>query len=1109
MDAISIKPMTLADLRWGLKGNEDLLDKLECIKYYKTAKNIEKIRVKIKKLVSNENDKKRLLEINDIDKLKTEVGKWNESNCINILLKLKREGLIKIYKDILGYTDADIEDLRGSAPKTSNLSAVQIVGGRKNKPFTITEQKDFLKDKDLGDIVDFDEFTTEFIKKDKEELELTNPQKSLIRKFTISNEVGLIAIWGLGTGKTTLATISTMIYLQIYPDSKVIFIAPASLLVNFVKTLDSYNVNIRDSRIEFYSYESYLRRKANCENALVIIDEAHNLRTLPKYDILEGTLGKEETYKLKYMFGKRGGEIRRLCLNKARKILLLTGTPMVNSPYDIQQLMLMINKVPIVNKMSDNKFYEMLNSVEKTRDYFSCKLSIFYNPKVDKREDDPFPEKKEDFLITYFPKEYAKAYDILRTNPSLNNALANIEKLLGKTKTNRLRKYLEPKNPKASKEFEDQDEDGNPKAFYNGVRRLVNLTDDIKVKSIIDNILEWNKKHKNSRNVIYTGFIDSGVKLLQKQIKDAGLSASIVMGGMGMKQKAEAVDKYNKGDLDILLITRSGAEGLDLKKTTNLYLLDGVWNEALARQIIGRGVRYKSHDDLPLKDRFVNVYRVFIIKEEEKDFAEKIKEATKYPNDFEILIALIKEAEVIDRFLGGGKTFVAEAKEAIKEKFKERNKNKVEKRSPTQISGFVGSEILKNRDIFDDEKINRFKTKNDFIFEYFDTNSKTIPELGRPEEMFITLPFIPTIDLRMYILSNSKQVKIDNVFDILDNKKFVENLESNYCMTENEKEYERQITKLMNNKDFKEREISEKDFKDIRIKIYSRIINKSLKEVNIDFDKYKKKKISNTDIEQFFINQGLVKAMIDLTGLNKDTREVVRILNPTAGDGTILKYLINKYSNKHRLFLRTTELDDRTELKKVLKNDLDILYEEPDFMKLRITDAFNYIFMNPPVRVKIENKVYATTRYIIKAYSFLEGKGELVSVVPAELFRLKKNRASFEINLYKIMKPQKVSYSKPINVNVIEDGKTVKKNVMLVHIIKGISVDKMIKEVKEDIKDRDDFLKEIKDMKKKEKDLDKDLMLDEESEKRKQEIKERTVKEYKDFINKTMKDMKK
>ena len=60
------KPISLADLRWGLRGNKDLLDKLECIKYYKTSKKVEKIHEKIKDKNIEKSTKDKLLMIKDM-----------------------------------------------------------------------------------------------------------------------------------------------------------------------------------------------------------------------------------------------------------------------------------------------------------------------------------------------------------------------------------------------------------------------------------------------------------------------------------------------------------------------------------------------------------------------------------------------------------------------------------------------------------------------------------------------------------------------------------------------------------------------------------------------------------------------------------------------------------------------------------------------------------------------------------------------------------------------------------------------------------------------------------------------------------------------------------
>ena len=73
-------------------------------------------------------------------------------------------------------------------------------------------------------------------------------------------------------------------------------------------------------------------------------------------------------------------------------------------------------------------------------------------------------------------------------------------------------------------------------------------------------------------------------------------------------QKKKIVESYNNGEIDVILISSSGAEGLDLKKTRQIHIMEPHWNMAKIQQVIGRGIRYKSHEDLPMTQRLVNVY---------------------------------------------------------------------------------------------------------------------------------------------------------------------------------------------------------------------------------------------------------------------------------------------------------------------------------------------------------------------------------------------------------------------------------------------------------------------------------------------------------------------
>jgi hypothetical protein len=60
--------------------------------------------------------------------------------------------------------------------------------------------------------------------------------------------------------------------------------------------------------------------------------------------------------------------------------------------------------------------------------------------------------------------------------------------------------------------------------------------------------------------------------------------------------------------IKILMITSSGAEGIDLKNIRYVHILESYWHPVRMEQVIGRAVRIKSHIDLPEKYRKVEVY---------------------------------------------------------------------------------------------------------------------------------------------------------------------------------------------------------------------------------------------------------------------------------------------------------------------------------------------------------------------------------------------------------------------------------------------------------------------------------------------------------------------
>jgi hypothetical protein len=60
--------------------------------------------------------------------------------------------------------------------------------------------------------------------------------------------------------------------------------------------------------------------------------------------------------------------------------------------------------------------------------------------------------------------------------------------------------------------------------------------------------------------------------------------------------------------IKVLMITQSGAEGINLKNTRFVHIMEPYWHPVRTKQVIGRARRIRSHDDLPKEMRNVKVF---------------------------------------------------------------------------------------------------------------------------------------------------------------------------------------------------------------------------------------------------------------------------------------------------------------------------------------------------------------------------------------------------------------------------------------------------------------------------------------------------------------------
>ena len=405
---------------------------------------------------------------------------------------------------------------------------------------------------------------------------------------------GMMIVHGTGCGKTLTAAIASQCFLDKYPDEKIIFIGPASLLENFkreVKNVQRVGHERHMNKYHYYSYDRFLnlaKRGAavDCKGAMLIVDEAHNLR---------GGAQRSGGLKAKQVLQ---------CAYRAKKRLLLTATPFVNNPQDLIVPINVLHGRVVASTSSTSGFnvYKISKSIDPDTvdgDETIHNLKELLHGRVDYvpscRGRAEFPSLTEKYKEVPMTEDFMQRY---------------VKAILGESVGG---------NP-----LNDITPFKNPRVFYHGYRKAVNTlmgsgNDDyysLKMKVAVGLMMKNKEKKIFYQSIIYTNWIKYGVDALIRQLRNLGLESKkdfeVFRGGLREAVKTKIIDRFNKGDFPILVMTKAGGEGLDLKGVRRVIILEPVWSDAGINQIIGRAVRYQSHSHLPKAKRSVKAYKLVL-----------------------------------------------------------------------------------------------------------------------------------------------------------------------------------------------------------------------------------------------------------------------------------------------------------------------------------------------------------------------------------------------------------------------------------------------------------------------------------------------------------------
>jgi superfamily II DNA or RNA helicase len=417
-------------------------------------------------------------------------------------------------------------------------------------------------------------------------------QQRVVDRLQQKDQPGLVAIHGLGSGKT-LTSIAAQEALGM--PSQVV--APASLLGNYRKERAKH-LEGESQKASLTSMQNMATKGKSPDAPMLIVDEAHRARdpSTATFQTLKG--------------------------NTSQKRLLLSGSPFYNHPSDI---------APLIDLAADAKVLPY-DKDEFTRRYITEKVvkpemwqrvaNIFRSPEnkvqpgvVPMLYQKKAPELRDAFAkwVDYHPGSTENFPEVTHENvevPMSKEQLKVYDTLMDKAPAwvaAKVKRGLPPNKREAQQ----------LNSFLTASRQAANSTspfieegrtpEEPKIQAAFERMQKTLGENPRSKGVVYSNYLSAGIDPYKRRLQEAGIPFGEFTGELPAKKRDQLVKDYNENRIRALLLSSAGGEGLDLKGTRLMQVLDPHWNQEKLKQVEGRGARYMSHADLPPEERNVRV----------------------------------------------------------------------------------------------------------------------------------------------------------------------------------------------------------------------------------------------------------------------------------------------------------------------------------------------------------------------------------------------------------------------------------------------------------------------------------------------------------------------
>lgn len=467
---------------------------------------------------------------------------------------------------------------------------------------------------------------------------------------------GLIVFHEMGTGKTITGLICAVDYLLQDINNTVYIVASKTLIENWRKEIRQFLPETSDltDRIfigTIYDFKNHFKHSQfqsyDVRTLMVIVDEAHNYKSAyierkpikPKGLTLKTKIAIGETVKTKKTLLSRkintpdivtaGGRHRvmkkdsyyllKTIVNRARKVIFLTGTPFRNTIADIKNMVQMIKILYEYDQGRTSPHDIRVHHETSTHDFMR-------EPAVELPMDDDLRDGKSGAktrilqlkkMMDYegrsgdFPP-YKIFYEFLQPSAEFKSLFRSSvrsaktkKKQVAYTRSRIASIHIKPDATTSKPTNKD-----TKTVLSSKVRYLLGEIPATQHELIYDNYIKNTSSRpsrmpdlRTTKSVIYSGL---NIPFMEKELPEflrqhyEGIRIFHITGNSSKDARKKAREEFNAmRENAVLLISQAANEGVDLKGVGHVFFIDGVWNPAEFEQIMGRAIRHGSHTAYP------------------------------------------------------------------------------------------------------------------------------------------------------------------------------------------------------------------------------------------------------------------------------------------------------------------------------------------------------------------------------------------------------------------------------------------------------------------------------------------------------------------------------